>query len=434
MSYKTSNAALVAATFALANPPRALIGQGVRADASDPAKAFAGLNAAFEEFKAANDARLKTIEAKGAADPLTTEKVEKINSAMTEMQASIDEVNKRIAAARLGGGGGSDTPERQAYAAAFEPWFRAGAGSASELKALAVKAQLTRQSDPDGGMVVTPEIEQAIDRVLGTASAMRQLATVRQTGAASYKKRVGVGGATSGWVGENETRSETSTPRLAGLEFPAHTLYANPEATEEMLEDADFDIAAWLADEVEIEFAEQEGEALITGDGVKKPKGVFAYDTVADASWEWGKLGFIVSGHATTIPNGDCLIDMTTSLKQGFRANASWLANRTTEGAVRKLKDGENNYLWRPGLEAGKPATLLGYPIVTDDNVADVGAGAFPLAFGDFRRGYLILDRRGIRVLRNPYKEPGFVQFYTTKRVGGGVQHFQAIKLLKVST
>lgn len=432
MSYKTSNAALVAAPFALANPPRALIGQGVRADASDPAKAFAGLNTAFEEFKAANDARLKAIEAKGASDPLTTEKVDKINTAMTEMQASIDEVNKRIAAARLGGAGGSDTPERQAYATAFNSFFRRGTGE-DELKALAVKAQLTRQSDPDGGYVVTPEIDQAIDRVLGTTSAMRQLATVRSIGSASYKKRVGLGGAGSGWVGENEEREETATPRFAGLEFPAHTLYAEPQATEEMLEDADFDIAAWLAGEVEIEFSEEEGAAYITGTGVKMPKGLFAYDTVEDGSWSWGKLGHKISGHVTTIPSGDPLIDMTTSLKQGFRPNASWMMNRKTEGDVRKLKDSEGNYLWRPGLEPGKPATLLGYGIATDDNVADVGAGAFPIAFGDFRRGYLIVDRRGVRVLRNPYKNSGFVTFYTTKRVGGGVQHFEAIKLMKIS-
>jgi len=422
---------LSASALAAAEPPRALVGYGVRAE-PDPAKAVAEMNKAFAEFKAANDQRLKDIEAKGAADTLTNEKVEKINSAMTEMQASIDEVNKRIQAARLGGGGGEDTPERQAYATAFNSFFRSGAGQ-DELKALAIKAQLTRQSDPDGGYVVTPEIDKAIDRVLSTTSAMRQLATVRPTGAATYKKRVGVGGAGAGWVGENEARSETATPQIYELEFPAHTLYANPEATEEMLEDADFDIAAWLADEVQITFAEQEGAVFVKGDGVKKPRGVFDYATVDDDSWSWGKLGFVISGGAAAIPNADCLIKLTTALKQGFRPNASWLMNRKTEGAVRLLKDGEDNYLWRPGLEAGKPATLLGYGVAVDDNVADVGAGAFPLAFGDFRRGYLIVDRRGVRVLRNPYKNEGFVTFYTTKRVGGGVSHFEAIKLLKIA-
>ena len=339
----------------------------------------------------------------------------------------------KIAAAAVGGGGdANDTPDRRAYSAAFNAFFRRGAGE-QDLKALAVKAQLTRQSDPDGGYVVSPEVEQAIDRILGTSSAMRQLATVRPTGASTYKKRVGVGGAKSGWVGENEQRQETGTPQLAMLEFPAMTLYAEPEATEEMLEDADFDIAAWLSDEVEIEFAEQEGLAHITGNGDKKPRGLLSYDTVEDGAWGWGKLGYKISGAAADLTSMDPLIDLTTALKQGFRPNASWLMNRFTEGKIRKLKDGQGRYQWEPSTQVGKPATLLGYPVYTDDNMPDVGAGAFPIAYGDFRRGYLILDRRGIRVLRNPYKVSGFVTFYTTKRTGGGVQNFQAMKLLKVA-
>lgn len=409
--------------------PRAIQSFNPRADANDPAKVLADLQKAWADFQSGNDERIKS-----KADVVAEEKVGKINTTISDLQKAVDELNAKVAAANLNGGGGDgrDTPDRRAYSAAFANFFRSGDGD-RDLKALAIKAQLTRQSDPDGGYVVSPEIEQAIDRVLGTSSAMRQLATVRSTGASVYKKRVGLGGATSGWVGENETRTGTGTPRIAELEFPAMTLYAEPEATEEMLEDADFDIAAWLADEVNIEFMEAEGEAFAIGDGNKKPRGVFNYSTVEDASWEWGKLGFKVSGHATTIPSADPLIDLTTSLKQGFRPNASWLMNRLTEGSVRKLKNLEGDYIWQPSIQIGKPATLLGYGVTTDDNVADVGAGALPVAFGDFRRGYLILDRRGVRILRNPFKNSGFVTFYTTKRVGGGVQHFQAIKLLKVS-
>ena len=408
--------------------PRAIQGCRPRAE-GDPGKILAQLAKDFEDFKTEHTAAMK-----GKADVVAMEKVEKINSSVSELQAALDELNKRIAASNLNGGGGTRamSAEQVEYQTAFHAFFRSG-GDASGLKALAVKAQLTRQSDPDGGYVVSPEIEKEIDRVLGTVSVMRQLATVRTTGASVYKKRVGQGGATSGWVGENEPRTETATPRFSELEFPAMTLYANPEATEEMLEDADFDIAAWLADEINIEFAEEEGAAHITGNGIKKPRGILGYDTVEDSALTWGKIGYKIGGHATLLNDADKLIDLTTSLKQGFRMNASWLMNRPTGGTVRKLKNTAGDYLWQPSLQVGKPATLLGYPTYEDDNMPDVGAGAFPVAFGDFRRGYLILDRRGIRVLRNPYKNEGFVTFYTTKRTGGGVQHFEAIKLLKIA-
>jgi len=416
-----------AGAFALATP-RAVQSFRPRADAQDPGKLLAELKKTFEDFKAENDTRLK-----GKADVVTDEKVERINTAVTDLQAGIDALTKKLAAAQLGsGGGGNDTADRQAYAAAFDVFFRTGAGQ-SDLKALAVKAQLTRQSDPDGGYVVSPEIEKSIDRVLGTVSAMRQLATVRTTGAATYKKRVGQGGASSGWVGENEPRVETTTPRLSELAFEAMTLYAEPEATEEMLEDADFDVESWLADEVNIEFAEQEGAAHVSGNGIKRPRGVLSYDTVADANWAWGKLGFYTSGAAADLTDADKLIDLTQGLKQGFRMNASWLMNRFTAGKIRKLKNGEGDYLWQPSLQIGVPPSLMGYPTYDDDNMPDVGAGAFPVAFGDFKRGYVIIDRRGVKILRNPYKTSGFVTFYTTKRTGGGVQQFQAIKLLKIS-
>lgn len=429
-------AALVAATplvpageYAKA-APRAIQSFRPRADVNDPAKVLADLQKAWADMQETMDDRIGK-----KADVVVDAKVEKINSAVSGLQAAMDELNRRIAAQALNGSGGGVrmTADQVEYQERFNAFFRSGAGSEG-LKALAVKAQLTRQSDPDGGYVVSPEIEREIDRVLGTVSVMRQMATVRTTGAAAYKKRVGQGGAGAGWVGENETRTETTTPRMSELEFPAQTLYAEPEATEEMLEDGDFDIAAWLADEVNIAFAETEGAAHISGDGVKKPRGILSYDTVEDGSLTWGKIGYKLGGHATLLNDADKLIDLTTSLKQGFRPNASWLMNRFTGGTVRKLKDGQGQYLWQPSIQAGKPATLLGYPTYEDDNMPDVGAGAFPVAFGDFRRGYLILDRRGIRVLRNPFKTSGFVTFYTTKRTGGGVQHFEAIKLLKIAT
>jgi HK97 family phage major capsid protein len=159
---------------------------------------------------------------------------------------------------------------------------------------------------------------------------------------------------------------------------------------------------------------------------------------VANASYSWGKLGFVTTGVAADISdsthNGlDALTDLVYSIKQGYRTNARFMMNRTLAGKIRKLKtigDTENP-LWEPSAKLGQPATLLGYPITDDDNMSDVGSNAFPVAFGDFKRGYLIVDRVGIRVLRDPFTNKPYVHFYTTKRVGGGVQNFEAIKLLK---
>jgi HK97 family phage major capsid protein len=201
------------------------------------------------------------------------------------------------------------------------------------------------------------------------------------------------------------------------------------------LNDSFVNLEAWLADEVATEFAEEEGAAFINGNGVNKPRGILGYTAVANASYAWGSLGYIASGttglQTTDAPNQ--FIDTAYAIKQGYRANATWLMNRTTAGAVRKLKDGDGVLMWQPSSQLGQPATLLGFPVVDDDNMPAVADGAFPIAFGDFRRGYLVVDRAGITLLRDPYTNKPFVMFYLTKRVGGGVQNFEAIKLLKTA-
>lgn len=407
--------------------------QSVRADASEAVKVLADLQKTFHDFKAENDKQLAEMK-KGINDPLQASKVEAINAAVTEMQKNMGELAIKAAAFEMGGGTKTDK-DVEAHKKAFNSFFRKGVESG--LRDLEVQAKLTTQSDPDGGFIVPSEMEAGIDRVLGTMSAMRSLATVRQIGAASYKKLVNLGGTTSGWVGETAARPETNTPTLTGLDFPAMELYAQPAATQTMLDDASFNIEQWLADEVSIEFAEQEGAAFISGNGVGKPRGILSYDTVANASYAWGKVGFIKTGAAAgfhaTLP-GDNLIDLVFGLKRGYRQNASFLMNDLTVSKVRKLKDATSGeYLWQPSLQAGTPPTLLGYAVETDDNLADVGAGAFPILFGDFKRAYLIVDRVGIRVLRDPFTSKPNVLFYTTKRVGGGVQNFEAVKALKVS-
>lgn len=385
----------------------------------------------FAAFKAANDEKLK-----GKADVVLDEKVERIDASVGGLQAAIDEVTKKLAAAQLAGGGQGQSPEAAAYAEKFNAWFRKGDNAAyAELPDLAVKAAITRQSDPDGGVFVPSEMEKTIDRVLGKTSAVRDLATVRTIGGGGYKKPVNLGGTTSGWTdSETEAPTETSTPKISVLDFGAKTLWAMPAITQTMLEDPNFDIAAWLADEVSIEFSEQEGASFINGDGRKQPKGILQYATVADANYAWGKLGFIKSGHATTLGTAfDCLQDLIYAPKAAYRNNARWLMNRKSVSAIRKVKDGDGNYMWEPSNKVGEPSQFMGYAVSDDDNMPDIGAGAFPIAFGDFKRGYLVADRRGVQVLRDPFTAKPYVLFYTTKRVGGGVQDFAAIKLLKIS-
>lgn len=404
-----------------------------RADGADANKILAELQRTFSDFKAAHEEELKGIK-KNFADVVTTEKVDKINAQITDLTKALDAVNGAIAANKLGGAGGAD-PDKKAHAAAFNKWFRKGVDAG--LSDLEVKAKLTTQSDPDGGYLVPEEMSRTIDRVLGVVSVMRQLATVMPIGTSVYKKLVSMGGAGAGWVGEEEARPETGTPTLRELIFTVMEMYANPATTQAMLDDGIIDVGAWLADEVQTTFAEMEGAAFIAGSGVKRPRGLLTYPTVANASYAWGSLGFVVSGAAAAFASsapGDAFVDLHYGLKQGYRSNASWLMSDAVMAIVRKFKDGQGNYLWAPPTAAAEVATILGKPVYTDDNMPALGANAFPVAFGDFKRGYLILDRIGIRVLRDPFTNKPYVHFYTTKRVGGGVANFEAIKLMKCST
>src|SRR3954451_10590484 len=209
-----------------------------------------------------------------------------------------------------------------------------------------------------------------------------------------------------------------------------------PAATATLLEDSSVNIDQWLAGEVDQVFAEQEGIAFVTGDGVNKPKGFLAATTVANASWSWGNIGYIASGAAGAFPASnpsDVLIDLIYSLRAGYRQNATFVMNRKTQSAVRKFKNADGDYLWQSPATATGRSTLIGFPLVDAEDMPDVAANSLSIAFGDFRRGYLIIDRQGVRVLRDPYSAKPYILFYTTKRVGGGVQDFDAIKVLKFS-
>lgn len=396
--------------------------------------------AAFEAFKGANDARLDEIERKSSADALLEEKVARIDQAVASAQARLDRVVSEGRRPGIESGGGNPSVSAVGRAtsplhgeetkAAFEGYLKTGASFGLELKAgLSTAAN-------SAGYVVPEQTERAIERRLMAGSPMREIATVRTVGAGVFRKPVSTAGVASGWVAETAARPETDPATLALLEFPAADLYANPAATQSLLDDALIDLDEWLAAEVEDAFAAQETEAFVTGDGVNKPKGFLSYDIVAEVDHDWGEIGYVASGaagaFATTGPT-DRLIDLVYAPKAQYRPNGRFVMNRKTVSAVRKFKDADGNYIWQPAQRAGETASLLGYRVTEIETMPDIAANSAAIAFGDFQRGYLIVDRAGVRVLRDPYSAKPYVLFYTTKRVGGGVQNFDAIKVMKFS-
>jgi HK97 family phage major capsid protein len=406
-----------------------------RADANDPKTLIEAINKAVTEMRADLDQQVKAK----ADDVLVEEKIGRINAAIATQEKSLDEIARKIAAGQASGGAGL-SPDAQEHRTAFNSWMRRGVEPEGGLNALAVKAAMTTTSDPDGGYMVPETMDATITRVLGTTSAMRANAQVISISSEKYGKLVNTGGTTAGWVSEKQARPETATPLLSEISPPFGELYANPAVTQRMLDDSAYDLEAWLAGEIATEFAEAEGEAFITGNGVNKPRGILGYDMVANGSYAWGSVGFVVSGKAdgflvptTTASPADAVTDLFFALKAGYRDGASWLTNDATVGTIRKFKDGDGTWLWQPPTAEG-PATILGKPIVTDDNMPAVAANQFPLVFANLARAYLILDRIGTSILRDPFTNKPYVHFYATRRVGGGIQNFEAVKALRIST
>lgn len=388
--------------------------------------------AAFEAFKGANDARLDEMERKSSADALLEEKVARIDQAVSSAQARLDRVVSEGRRPELGqapsGGFAATSPMKGEEKSAFDGYLKTGQSFGLELK-----AGLSTASN-SAGYVVPEQTERAIERRLMAGSPMREIASVRTVGAGVFRKPVSTAGLASGWVAETAARPETDPATLALLEFPSADLYASPAATQSLLDDALIDLDEWLASEVEDAFAAQETTAFVTGDGINKPKGFLSYDTVAESAHEWGKIGYVASGAAGAFaPSSptDRLIDLIYAPKARYRPNGRFVMNRKTVSAVRKFKDSDGAYIWQPAQRPGETASLLGYAVTEIETMPDVGADAAAIAFGDFQRGYLIVDRAGVRVLRDPYSAKPYVLFYTTKRVGGGVQNFDAIKVMK---
>lgn len=362
---------------------------------------------------------------------------------MEALRARVDEFEAKgnRPFATNGGSGADITAAEKDHQTAFQAFARKGIDNG--LQALEIQASMTTGSDPDGGYAVPIVIEKEIEKMLLNESPMRSICKVITVGTPNYHKLVNKGGTTSGWVGETQERPETSTPQLGKLTPFWGEIYANPAASQQSLDDLGFDVEAFLAESIGDEFTEQEGAALINGDGILKPKGLLSFptDTAGDKTRAFGTLQYIKTGAAAaflaasaTVSPADCLTDLVYSVRRPYRKGAVWLMNSNTLATVSKFKDAVNGLpIWQRGLAEGQPSTLLGYPIEEDENMPDIGAGAFPIAFGNFKRAFVIVDRTQTRILRDPFTAKPNVHFYATRRVGSFLQNHQAVKLLKVS-
>ena len=416
---------------------------------------------AWEEFKKTNDERLAKL-ANGESVTELEAKLAKMNEALNEASAGLKELAAKAQRPGTGGSGEKDeaksldafnakgkalaietgkswTPMTadgyRVYKEAQGVWIRKGMEGLTPEQVKAINVGTAAQ----GGFLVGEEMEAGIDRVVRRLSSVRQLARVITIGAASYKKLVktgGTSGATRG--GETTAPTEGTSPQWAELEFKPGTYLSDQRISSEALEDAVQDVESDLMEEMGIEFAEMEGQDWIDGAGVNGPRGFLSYDIVANASYAWGKVGYVASGGASGFAASnpsDALIDLQHALKRQYRAGASWVMNDATLGAIRKFKDGQGLYLWAPSqLMQGAVGQLLGHAVVTDDFMPDLGTNAYPIAFGDFQRAYYLVDRKGAVVLRDPYTAVPYVKFVGRRRVGGGLAMFEALKVLKCAT
>lgn len=354
------------------------------------------------------------------------------------LEADMAALKGQVAAARRGAlsrpaldgvKGGEVDPARAAF---VERYVRRGQESGLELKSL------SGATGASGGYAVPQEIDALIDSTLKAISPIRAIANVVRTGTAGYRKLVASGGTPSGWAGETGARAETGTPTFNEIAPPWGELFANPAASQAMLDDAAFDVESWLADEIAQEFAQAEGAAFVSGSGVNQPRGFVSYATSAedDATRAFGTLQYLPTGadggFASSSPQ-DGLIDLVQALKAPYRQGAAFVMNSATLAHIRKFKTADGAFLWQPSMSAEMPATLLGYPVVEAEDMPDIAADSLSIAFGNFARGYVIAERAETSILRDPFSNKPFVHFYAVKRLGGAVANSEAIKLMKFS-
>lgn len=391
---------------------------------SDMNKIVTDLQQAFTEFKKTNDEKLALIEKKGHAPADLTEKIEKLQTAMDQKEAELKAIKAAMSRTDQSQDDKKQTKseKEQKYAEAFNKYIKTGSNE-MEVKAL------SSDSDQDGGFLITPEMSAEVVKKVYESSAVRQFASVQTISSSSLEILQDLDEAGVGWVGEVDARTETTTPQFKMIEIPVHELYAEPRATQRFLDDAQINAEAWLAEKVADKFARTESTAFVSGNGVNKAKGFLSYA----AGTSFGQVEQVNSGLSATF-DGDSLINLIYSLKGPYKSNANFFMKRETVKVVRLLKDSQNRYLWAPGLDGNTAGSVLGYAIQEFADMPVIAADALPVVFGDLKQAYQIVDRFGIRTLRDPFTSKPFVKFYTTKRVGGGVKNFEAIKILKCHT
>lgn len=411
---------------------------------------------AFDEYKKTNDARIEAVKS-GASTEALDAKLAKIDAhidSLGEVKSKMEKMETKLSRPGVMDGGRQEGESKEAveYRHAFLDWMRAPndherqqktAAAAKQLEAKNRDGRETRATQTvtstgsAGGFALPEIIERQIARLSVDISPIRQIATVRTVGSPDYKELFDINGAGFEWVGETDTRSQTNTPDLAEVAPTFGMASAKPQASEESLDDLFFDVENWLTMSAAEAIAQGEGAAFVSGNGTKKPTGFLAGPTpvtTADSSRAFGTLQYIASGQAAALPtSADVFYDLVYSLRARYRNNAQWVTSKLVLAALRKYKDTSGQYLWQPALTAGQPATFMGYGITEAEDMPAVGAGAFSLAFGDFKEGYLIADRVGMRITRDEITTPGFVKFYVRKRVGGKLRNTQAIKLLKIA-
>jgi len=322
-----------------------------------------------------------------------------------------------------------DMPHKKAFSA----YLRSGDDDALRGLPMEEKALSTAVS-ADGGFLVDPQTSETISSVLRGAASIRSIANVVQVESTAYDVLIDHTDIGAGWASEAGATAETGTPLIDRISIPLHELSALPKASQRLLDDSAFDVETWLAGRIADKFSRAESLSFISGDGIDKPTGFLSHTTVADSAWTWGNLGYVATGTAgdfNAVDQADAIVDLVYALSAQYRANASFVMNSKTAGAVRKMKDVDGRFLWSDGLAAGEPARLMGYPVLIAEDMPDIALDAMAMAFGDFGAGYTVAERPDLRILRDPFSAKPHVLFYATKRVGGDVSDFAAIKLLK---
>ena len=354
------------------------------------------------------------------------EKIAALETEMAALKGKVDAQHRAGLRPALDGVKGGDVdPQRAAF---VDRYLRHGQETGVELKSF------SGATSAAGGYAVPRQIDEQIDAMLKAISPIRSVANVVRTGTAGYRKLVTSGGVLSGWASETGARAETGTPVFNEIAPPSGELFANPAASQAMLDDAQFDVESWLAEEIATEFAKAEGTAFVSGNGANRPKGFLTYTTTneADSIRAFGTLQYVAAGaaggFAATNPQ---LVDLVQSLKAGYRQGAVFVMNSSTLARIRKFKTSDGAFLWQPSLSAEQSATLLGYPVIEAEDMPDVAADSLSIAFGNFRVGYVIAERNETSILRDPFTNKPFVNFYAVKRIGGAVANSDAIKLMK---